>query len=274
MRQTVRLNEVRAPDAPQDGLTPAQVLGTDQAALTLDVHYDGVLTQLRNILGTPTWRDAPGLNLADAALGQAQVQAAQAAQAATLAQQGQQIALLLSQAQDLAALKTQVGYIRTGLVNLSAQAATKDALAALADDVGRMDAALSQRVAQVTAQVAVLANQQATDHTRIDALEAQTGNYVTASGLMYALRTAYIMDAPLRGARNAANLVFTVDTPFVSQTLRVHLNGQALRAGPAGDYVVVSEGDGVPSKTIRFLHAAAAPYAQDVLTATYIPASV
>ncbi len=279
MRQTVRLNEVRAPRTPTDTLTPADVLATDAQAVTLEDHYSGVLTQIKNALGTPTWRNLPPDNLANLASFRTDTGATLAAQATTLTAQNQALAAqaasitaLTATAQEVSALRLELQAIQANLANLSGGVANQADLAALAQQVGAMDAALSAQVAQLASQVSTLANQAATDHSRIGALENQSADYVTATGLTQALITAYVVDTPLSGVQNRINLSFYTPSPFVAGTLRIHYNGQSLRQGPAGDYIVASSQPGLPYDSIRLLHAEAAPYAQDVLTATYIPA--
>lgn len=279
MRQTVRLDEVRAPRAPSDRLTPAQVSAVDQSALTLDAHYSGVLTQVRNLLGTPTWRDAPADSVTSLSAFKAQAQVALTQQAQTQVAQGQQltaqaqsIAALTQAAQSIATLRQGVQALQQALTSLQNTAATHTEVQALALQVGQMDAQLGQGLATVTAQVATLAQQVATDAARVTVLEGQAKDYVTGSGLTQQLINLYLVDQPLAGPQNRKNLTYQTPTSFVPSTLRVLFNGQALRQGPAGDYIVGSSSPGVASNTITLLHAESAPYAQDVLTATYIPA--
>lgn len=279
MRQTVRLDEVRAPRTPTDTLGADQVQGLDGTAETLDAHYNGVLTQLKNALGTETWRDAPPGTLADLSGFRSDAEAKLAAQneAITaqnqaLSAQAQSITALAQAAQDVSALRAAVQAVQTNLANLNGATARQSDFSALSAQLNALDTALTGQVATLTAQVAALAGQAATDSQRLSTLETNAKTYVTASGLAQALTTAYRVDQPLTGVQNRINLIFTTPSPFVAGTLRVHYNGQALRQGPGGDYIVASSQPGVPYDQIRFLHAEAAPCAQDVLTATYIPA--
>lgn len=279
MRQTVRLDEVRAPRTPTDTLSPAQVLATDGQAPTLDAHYNGVLTQLKSLLGTPTWRNAPPDNLAAVAAYRSQTDATLATQAKTLAAQAQalsaqtaSIAALTDTAQQVSALRLQIQALQTNIANLNGAMAKRADLDALAAQLGAVDSALSAQVGQLATQVVTLTNQAALDHTRLGTLEARAANYVTQTGLTQALLTAYTVDAQLSGVQDRRNLTFYAPTPFVAATLRVHYNGQSLRQGPGGDYVVAASRPDVPFDSIRLLHAEAAPYPQDVLSATYIKA--
>lgn len=238
-----------------------------------------MLTQVRRLLGSASWRDAPADSVVSLAAFKAQAQQTLAQQATAQAQQGQQltaqaqsIAALTQAAESISTLRQGVQTLQQALQNLQNTAATHTEVAALAQQVGQMDAQLGQGLATVTAQVAILAQQVATDAARVSVLENQARDYVTSSGLAQQLINAYLVDQPLAGPRNRLNLTYTTPTAFVPSTLRVLFNGQALRQGPAGDYIVASSKPGLPSNSITLLHAESAPYARDVLTATYIPA--
>lgn len=128
MRQTVRLSEVREPEAPNDQLAPDAVLAVDATAQHLAAHYDGVLSQLRAILGATTWREPPTSSLGDLSVAQALSARTQAAQAANLASMGQAlntaVALVqqLSQRLDAVVAAESGGLTQTSLVQALTQA--------------------------------------------------------------------------------------------------------------------------------------------------------
>jgi hypothetical protein len=208
VRQTVRLSEVREPEAPDDRLAPEQVQAVDDAAQDMAAHYNAVLTQLRAILGAATWRDAPTATLTQVGQAQAAAARAQAAQAANLAALGQ----------------------------------------SLSDS-----AAMVQQLSQ-----------------RLDSVVAAGVGGLTQATLVQTLAQAQAVGEVMGGVRDRSNLLFTTRRPFVPSSLAVCFNGQALRAGVTADYVVVPNDTALSSTTIRLVHPSAAPYAFDVLTASYL----
>lgn len=208
MRQTVRLSEVREPEAPNDQMAPDAVLAVDATAQHMAAHYDGVLTQLRAILGAATWREPPTTSLGALLEGQTAASRAQAAQAANMA-------------------------------------------------------ALGQALGASTALVQQLSE-------RLDAVVAAGVGGLTQASLVQALSQAQAVGEIMGGVRDHKNLVFTTRRPFVPSSLQVQLNGQTLRAGITADYVVVPGDSALSSTTLRLVHPSAAPYAFDVLTASYL----
>lgn len=278
MRQTVRLNEVRAPSSPNDSLSQEAIRGIDGSAVTLDEHYFAVLSQIKNLLGTATWKEPPAASVAGLSVAQQKAAQNVAAQVATiaahdqaLADQAKSINQLSNQITDLLGLKGQVTGIQDALANLGATFATKAEVQRLADQIASLDRNLATQLTQVQGQLAQSLSALAAQDVRIHALEASQANYITAQGLQNVLATAFVVDAPMAGTRDRLNLTFTTAKPFVVSTLVVRYNGQTVLKGR--DYVVTTSGDGLVSSTIRLLHPAAAPHAQDVLTATYLPAS-
>ena len=278
MRLTVRLNEVRAPLAPIDTLSPSAVQAIDSASATLDAHYNGVLTQLKNLLGTASWRDQPLASVTSLASFQSAAQSTLQSQAQAQVQQSQQlqsqalsIQVLIGAAQSVTALKAQIDDLQTALSELTD---TEDgAVASLAKQLGQMDGALSQSLATLSLQVSIVSSQLATDAARIAALETQAQDFVTQTYLTQAFIHAYAVDQIMLGLKNAQNLLFVAPSAFVPQTLRVALNGQILRQGTDGDYIVQLGANGALYDTIELVHQDGAPCAQDLLTATYIPAT-
>lgn len=278
MRQTVRLDEVRAPRAPQDDLTPDAVLGVDGSAVTLDDHYKGVLTQIRSLLGAATWREQPLASVTSLASFQRDAVAtlrsqaqAQVQQSEQLQSQAQSIQVLTAAALDVAGIRAQVAQLQMTVATFSG--ADASASASLAQQLNQIDGALSQSLSTLSLQVSSLSNQMADDAARIASLESQAQSFVTRTALSQAITGAYAVDQIMLGVRDALNLVFVAPTPFVPQTLRIALNGQILRQGADGDYTVLPSAAGVLFDTIELVHPDGAPYAQDLLTATYIPAT-
>lgn len=274
MRQTVRLDEVRAPRGPEDTLGRSAVLAADDASATLDEHYNAVLTQIRGLLGTATWRDEPPANVSGLSIAQAQAAKSVAAQVANIARHDQALAdqarsinALSGQITDLLAIKAQLADLAD---TLSKTYATQAALQAVSGQVATLDRTVAAQIGQLQARLAQALSTLATQQDRISSIEAAQPSYVTTQGLKAFLATAYVVNAPLGGTRNTRNLTFKAAVPFVPNTLQVRYNGQDLLAGL--DYVVVPASDKLPSDTIRLLHPEAAPHAQDVLTATYFPA--
>lgn len=277
MRQTVRLNEVRAPSAPNDSLAPGAIRAIDGTAATLDDHYQGVLSQIKNLLGAATWKEPPAasvLGLSDAQKEAARRVAAQVATIAAhdqaLADQAKSINQLSGQVTALLALKASVSDIQAALAALGETYASRAQVQLLADQIASMDRNVVAQINQVQGQLAQALSELATQDARIHSLEAAQGNYVTAQGLQYVLSTAFVVDAELVGAKDAGNLAFKTAKTFVVSTLVVKYNGQTVLQGR--DYIVAAVGDGLVSDTIRLLHPEAAPHARDVLTATYLPA--
>lgn len=278
MRQTVRLDEVRAPLAPSDALSPDAVEGIDASAQTLDDHYKGVLSQIKNLLGADTWRESPANSVLGLAQAQQRVSDRIAAQVATLAAHDQALA---SQAQainqlsgsitGLLALKADVAALSATLGDLANIFASHAEMQAVCDQVSSLDRNLVAQLTQVQGQLAQALSTLAAQDQRLGSIEAAQGNFVTASGLHNVLANAFVVDAPLVGAKDARNVMFGAPEPFVPSTLQVRYNGQGLLQG--SDYVVIEAADTLPSSTIRLLHPEAAPHAQDVLTATYLPAT-
>lgn len=279
MRKTVRLDEVRAPRTPSDSLAPDAVLNADSQAATLAEHYNGVLTQIRGMLGGPSWREPPQASLAA-------LDAARRADAQTLDSQRQNLAALGhqldSQAQAVTALQdaTQsvlqaqalIASLQRTVANVAATAATEDQLGALAAQVATLGSGLDGTLAALRLQISGLTAQADQDQARLAALESKTGAYVTASGLQYALARAYAVGQVLAGLQNGKNLTFEAPARFYASTLTLFYNGQSLRQGLDGDYVVENIDSSLTSKTVRLLHPEAAPVAQDILTASYMPA--
>lgn len=278
MRQTVRLNEVRAPSSPNDSLSQEAIRSIDGSAVTLDEHYCAVLSQIKNLLGAATWKEPPAASVAGLSVAQQKAAQNVAAQVATiaahdqaLADQAKSINQLSGQITDLLGLKGQVSDIQDALAGLGTTFATRVDVQRLADQIASLDRNLASQLTQVQGQLAQSLSTLAAQDVRIHSLEASQGNYVTAQGLQNVLATAFVVDAPMNGAQDKANLRFTTTKAFVISTLVIRYNGQTLLKG--SDYVVATQGDGLVSNTIRLLHPAAAPHAQDVLTATYLPAS-
>lgn len=279
MRQTVRLDEVRAPRAPKDDLTRQQVIDCDTASATLDAHYSGVLTQIRALLGAASWREQPAQSVSALSTAQGQATAALSDQAQTLALQSQAYGQLAARLDGLQAqigtivqLRAALSAVQGSLQNLSEQAARKSDVAALATQLGQMDGQLSARIDALVRQSAQTATQYADAAARLTALESRAAGYVSQATLRQALLDAYMVDQVLAGTQDHGNLLFRAPTPFVPATLRVSLNGQSLRQGAGGDYIVARSAPGVPYDSIKLLHPEAAPYPRDVLTATYIEA--
>lgn len=277
MRQTIRLDEVRAPRTPRDDLTPEQVLACDADAQTLDAHYNGVLTQIRQLLGAPSWRQLPSQSVSALATAQAQAGAALRDQGMALSAQSQafgQLAARLdglqAQISTLAQLRATLAQVQGGLQALAEQAARRTDVAAIAAQLGQMDTQMSARIDTLVRQSASAASSLADLAGRVSTLEMNATGYVSAATLRQSLLNAYLVDQVLAGTQDRRNLVFRAPTPFVPGTLSVRINGQHIRQGAGGDYIVAQSAPGVPYDSIKLLHAEAAPYPRDVLTATYI----
>lgn len=278
MRQTVRLDEVRAPRAPNDALGPDVVLATDQAASTLAEHYDSVLTQIRSLLGAASWRDQPVASVSSLESSRRTTALALYSQnqsLAALAQeqdaQGRALDALQQATQSVLQAQTLIASLQRTVADVAASAASKDDLSVLAAQVADLDSGLNAALASLKLRVSGLESQADLDDRRLAALESQNGSYVTASGLQYALSHAYVNGQLLSGTRDRKNLVFQASATFYTATLTVFYNGQVLRRSDDGDYIVEAASSSLTSDTIRLLHAEAAPHVQDILTASFMP---
>jgi hypothetical protein len=239
-RQLVRLSEVRAPEVTEDRYSSAQIQGAEEASVTSEDYLQFVLSQIRLLQGTSSWKDLPPANVTTV------VDMVQATQA---------------QLDEIATLATQVAALQKALDNL----ASEQEVVALQGLVRSLTAQLALQTTNTQASLSAL-------NATLTAQQSQISQLVTPQGLQNALRQSTLFDQPLSGLQNRSNRVFTTSRIFVQATIRVFLNGQRLYPGALNDYTVAESQTGAGYNQIVLTSVQIAPRLTDLLTADFIPA--
>lgn len=244
VRQYVRLAAVRTPDVATDNFTAAQIQNAETSSLTTQDYIQYILSQIRLIQGTESWKEPPAVTLTGVA--------------ATMDQLQQTMAQVASLAAQVNQLSQQEQADEQNFV-------TQPQIASIQAQLNSTTIALQNQTQALSATLSTLQATQASQ-------AAQIANMVTPQGLQNALATATLFDQPLSGPRNHLNRVFVAPNVFVLSTLRVFLNGQRLLPGASSDYVAAESAQGLGYNQIVLTSFQAPPGGRDVLTADYIPA--
>jgi hypothetical protein len=239
-RQLVRLAEVRAPEATVDSYSSAQIQGAEDASVTSEDYLQFVLSQIRLLQGTQSWKDLPSANVSTV------VEMVQATQA---------------QLDEIGTLATQVAALQNAIDTLAPE-----------QDIASLKAIVSNLTTQLAAQAVNTQSTFAALNATLSAQQAQITQLVTPQGLENALRASTLFDQPLYGVQDQSNRVFHAPQQFVQETIRVFLNGQRLYPGALNDYTVAESSTGAGYNQIILTSAQIAPRFTDLLTADFIPA--
>lgn len=242
---------MRTPQVTDDSYTSAQIQDAEANSLTTQDYIQYILSQIRLIQGTQSWKQPPVTSLVTVAATVDQVQkdmaqvASLAAQVTALTQQIQgDEAGAVTQAQ-IASLATQLTYT-SSQVQAQSQAAAAQ-MAAVTQSLGALQATQAQQAAAIAAMV-------------------------TPTGLQNAIATAQLFDQRLAGVQNKVNRIFQTPSHFIQGSLRVCLNGQRLYPGALNDYVAGESSVGLGFNQITLTAIQAAPGFHDLLTADYLRA--
>lgn len=244
VRQYVRLAAVRTPDVASDTYTAAQIQNAEADSLTTQDYIQYILSQIRLIQGTESWKEPPAVSLTGVA--------------ATMDQLQQTMA--------------QVTQLSTQITQLSQKEQADEASFVTQPQIAQLSAQLSDATTQLTEQTQGIAHTLATLQASQANQAAQSASMVTLQGLQNAIAAATLYDQPLSGQYNHLNRVFTAPNVFVLSTLRVFLNGQRLLPGASSDYVAAQSAQGLGYNQIVLTSFQAPPSLRDALTADYIPA--
>jgi hypothetical protein len=239
-RQLVRLAEVRAPEFTADSYSSAQIQSAEDASVTSEDYLQFVLSQIRLLQGTQSWKDLPSANVSTV------VEMVQATQA---------------QLDEIGTLATQVAALQNAIDTLAPE-----------QDIVSLKAIVSNLTTQLAAQAVNTQSTFAALNATLSAQQAQIAQLVTPQGLENALRASTLFDQPLYGVQDRSNRMFHTQQQFVQETIRVFLNGQRLYPGALNDYTVAQSVIGGGYNQIILTSAQIAPRFTDLLTADFIPA--
>jgi hypothetical protein len=250
-RQLVRLSAVRTPQVTDDSYSSAQIQNAEADSLTTQDYIQYILSQIRLIQGTQSWKQPPVTSLVTVA--------------ATVEQVQQDMAQVASLAAQVTALTQQIQGDEADAVTQAQIAILNAQIATTASQMQAQSQAAAAQMQAVSQNLAALQITQAQQATAIAAM-------VTPTGLQNAIATAQLFDQRLTGVQNKVNRIFQTPSHFVQGSLRVCLNGQRLYPGALNDYVAGESSVGLGFNQITLTAAQAAPGSHDLLTADYLRA--